>query len=435
MPDFVLDVLNQCLPSREQEESVLNAPSQPSPYTLQVPNMGFIETNHLLTEHNHTGSRSSRSYDEANEVHVAKREEELALERVTSADSLALEVGHPLWRITALISETPKAPIARPESGFDDSDLEESAPSARVSANWKGFTLPSVQQSTDNVEIDLHPRPRANTNLSDSPSSQRSLKTLDYITSKTTSAGSIPGFVHTPVQASCSPPPKPPRTFETERSEGRQSFRYKPPPKPPRTFEYDSQIQANFSSSLYWNFPRPRARRFQTQISSPELDGSALSTDSVDRQDGQESEVALEPYSPHRQQKIQQYTSLPQSDKGEFNHTEDTSPLDETNDKTTLFSKQSSYHNGEAVRRPKPRSGDDCSGPESRYSVSDSGLNISQEEMFLLGSVKPRAGRRKRNALKQATSETLHRARLNFSSPDQSMNGPHRDANFLETTL
>ena len=308
-----------------------------------------------------------------------------------------------------------------------------------MSANWKGFTLPSVQQSTDNVEIDLHPRPRANTDLSDSPSSQRSLKTLDYITSKTTSAGSIPGFVHTPVQANCSPPPKPPRTFETERSEGRQSFRYKPPPKPPpkppRTFEYDSQIQANFSSSLYWNFPRPRARRFQTQISSPELDGSALSTDSVDRQDGQESEVALEPYSPHRQQKIQQYTSLPQSDKVEFNHTEDTSPLDETNDKTALFSKQSSYHNGEAVRRPKPRSGDDCSGPESRYSVSDSGLNISQEEMFLLGSVKPRAGRRKRNALKQATSETLHRARLNFSSPDQSMNGPHRDANFLETTL
>ena len=333
------------------------------------------------------------------------------------------EIGHPLWRITALTSEARKAPIARPESGFDDSDLEESAPSSRVSANWRGFTLPSVQQSTDNVVIDLHPRPRANTDLSDS---QRSLKTLDYITSKTTSAGSIPRFVHTPLQSNGSPPPKPPRTFETEKSEGRESFRYKPPPKPPRTFEYDSQVQANFSSSLYWNFPRPRARRYLTQISSPELDGSTLSTDSVDEQESQE---ILPPYSPHRH-KMPQFNSLPRYVEA-GTYTEDTQ---DDNDKLTLFSKQSSHHNGEAIRRPKPRS-DESSGPESRYSVSDSGLNISQEEMFLLGSVKPRAGRRKRNALKQATSETLHRTRSNFDSVDKPLTSPQRDANFLETML
>ena len=274
----------------------------------------------------------------------------------------------------------------------------------------------------------MHPRPRANTDLSDSPASQRSLKVLDDLTNKTLSAGSIPNSVRTPLQRNITPPPKPPRTFETERSEGRESFRYKPPPKPPRTFEYDSQIQANFSSSLYWNFPRPRARQFQTQISSPaDLDGSALSTDLVD---GQESEEVLPPYSPHRR-KIPQFNSPSQNGVGE-NHIESTHLVNDS-DQITVFSKPSLHHNGEAVRRPQPRSVE-SSRPESRFSVSDSGLNISQEEMFLLGSVKPRCGR-KRKVLKQSTSETLHHVRSNFDSADQPLITSQKDRNFLETTL
>lgn len=64
MPDFVLDALNQCLPSKEQEESVLNAPPQQSPNTLAVPATEFMGSNHLHTEHNHTSATSSRSLDE-----------------------------------------------------------------------------------------------------------------------------------------------------------------------------------------------------------------------------------------------------------------------------------------------------------------------------------------------------------------------------------
>lgn len=328
-------------------------------------------------------------------------------------------MNHPLWRISALTSEARKAPIARPESGLEDSDLEESAPSTRVSASWVDYTLPSVKQSTDNVDIDMHPRPRANTDLSDSPGSERSSK-LQQISSKATSAESITvSLDHT--RTNVNPLPKPPRTFETEKSEGRQSFRYKPPPKPPRTFEYDSQIQANFSSSLYWNFPRPRARRYQTQLSSPGLDGSALSTDS----DGRESEEVLAPYSPHRKHGRQ--SNFRSIDDQVDDH-------NESNDKISLFSKQTSHLNGEAVRRPKPRS-IESSGPESRFSVSDSGLNISQEEEFLLGSVKPRTGRRKRNPLKQAASETLHHACSSFERADQPLTSQRADANFLETTL
>lgn len=276
----------------------------------------------------------------------------------------------------------------------------------------------------------MHPRLRTHTDLSDSPASQRSLKALDDLTNvnQTTSAGSIPSFVHTPFQRIISPPPKPPRTFETERSEGRESFRYKPPPKPPRTFEYDSQIQVNFSSSLYWNFPRPRTRRLQTQISSPDLDGNSLSTDWID---GQESVEILPPYSPHRR-KIPQFISQFQNGERE-NHVEDTHPMD-NNDKITLISKPSPHHNGDAVTRRNPRLVE-SSGPESRYSVSDSGLNISPEEAFLLGSVKPRAGRRKRNALKEATSDTLHHVPSRFDRAKQPLTGPQRDRSFLETTL
>ena len=327
---------------------------------------------------------------------------------------LITDVRQPLWRISALISEARKAPIARPESGLEDSDLEESAPSKRVSVSWVDYTLPPVQQINDNV-IDIHPRPRANTDHSDSPGYERSSK-LQEIASKTTSAGSINSKLDCS-RENGNPPPKPPRTFETERSEGRQSFRYKPPPKPPRTFEYDSQIQANFSSSLYWNFPRPRAWKYQTQYSSFDLDGSTLSSDSVD---GRESEEVLTPYSPHRKKGPQYFRTV--SDHVD-NHSRNT-------DKVSLFSKQAVHVNGEAVRRAKPRSVG-SSGPESRISVSDTGLNISLEEEFLLGSVKPRTGRRKRNPLKQAASETLHHS----ERADQPLTGRRTNANFLETTL
>ena len=58
MPDFVLKALNQCLPSKEQEESILSAPDLPCPNTLEVPMTGFVEPNHFLMRNNHTGSRS-----------------------------------------------------------------------------------------------------------------------------------------------------------------------------------------------------------------------------------------------------------------------------------------------------------------------------------------------------------------------------------------
>jgi len=433
MPDFVLEALYQCLPSKEQEDSILNATPQPSPNSLVIPDVsGYKLNNHSHTEPNHTIARLSRSLDAVKTEQVGD-EVELALERVTSADSLALEVGHPLWRITALVSEARKAPIARPESGFDDSDLDDNLPSSRVSANWKSFTLPSVQQSIDDVIVDMHPRPRlrANTDITDlSPDSQRSLKALDDLTNKTSSLGSVQSFASTSLSRNVAPPPKPPRTFETERSEGRESFRYKPPPKPPRTFEYESQIQANFSSSLYWHFPRPRNRMFQTQISSPEVDGSSLSCDSVD---GKESVEVLPPYSSHRSKLPQFYSPSHNAVKKEIKM-DDSLRLDD-NAKGTSVPKLSSYPNGDAVRRPKHRSVE-SSGPESRHSISDSGLHISQEEMFLLGSVKPRAGRRKRKTLKQTASETLHHVRVNVEEYEQLLGpSPRRDRSFLETTL
>lgn len=104
-------------------------------------------------------------------------------------------------------------------------------------------------------------------------------------------------------------------------------------------------------------------------------------------------------------------------------------------DTVALFTKQPSTQNGVAVRRSKPHS-DESSTPESRFSVSDSVLNISQEELFLLGSVKPRGGRRKRNGLlKQAASETLHSTHPNLNGVNQPLTSPHRDPNFLETML
>ena len=67
-PDFVLDALNQCLPSKEQEEIVLNAPPQPSPKTLEVPISELRQNNHIHRELNHkqTNARSSGSLREGN---------------------------------------------------------------------------------------------------------------------------------------------------------------------------------------------------------------------------------------------------------------------------------------------------------------------------------------------------------------------------------
>ena len=58
MPDFVLKALNQCLPSKEQEESILSAPDPPCSNTLEIPPTGFVEPNHFLMRNNHPGSRS-----------------------------------------------------------------------------------------------------------------------------------------------------------------------------------------------------------------------------------------------------------------------------------------------------------------------------------------------------------------------------------------
>ena len=58
MPDFVLKALNQCLPSKEQEESVLSASDPPCPNTLEIPPTGIVEPNHFLIRNNRTGSGS-----------------------------------------------------------------------------------------------------------------------------------------------------------------------------------------------------------------------------------------------------------------------------------------------------------------------------------------------------------------------------------------
>ena len=58
MPDFVLDALNQCLPSKEREETVLYEPPLPTPNTLLVPGSVAVGKNHV---HNHIGSRLPRS--------------------------------------------------------------------------------------------------------------------------------------------------------------------------------------------------------------------------------------------------------------------------------------------------------------------------------------------------------------------------------------
>ena len=58
MPDFVLKALNQCLPSKEQEENVLSAPDPSFPNVLEVPLSPFVEPNHFHKQNNHIASRS-----------------------------------------------------------------------------------------------------------------------------------------------------------------------------------------------------------------------------------------------------------------------------------------------------------------------------------------------------------------------------------------
>ena len=58
MPDFVLKALTLCLPSKEQEESILSAPDPPCSNMLEVPMTSFVEPNHLHMRNNHTGSTS-----------------------------------------------------------------------------------------------------------------------------------------------------------------------------------------------------------------------------------------------------------------------------------------------------------------------------------------------------------------------------------------
>ena len=169
---------------------------------------------------------------------------------------------------------------------------------------------------------------------------------------------------------------------------------------------------------------------FRLRYLLPKVDGSSLSCDSVD---GKESVEVLPPYSSHRSKLPQFYSPSHNAVKKEIKM-DDSLRLDD-NAKGTSVPKLSSYPNGDAVRRPKHRSVE-SSGPESRHSISDSGLHISQEEMFLLGSVKPRAGRRKRKTLKQTASETLHHVRVNVEEYEQLLGpSPRRDRSFLETTL
>ena len=58
MPDFVLEALNHCLPTKEQEESVLNAAEPGCSNTLEVPSIGFVEPNHVLFNPNDLMSMS-----------------------------------------------------------------------------------------------------------------------------------------------------------------------------------------------------------------------------------------------------------------------------------------------------------------------------------------------------------------------------------------
>lgn len=97
-------------------------------------------------------------------------------------------------------SGSPCVPLARPESSIDDSDLEDSGGSSRISTTWKDFTLPPVDQSIDSLTL---------------------------------SRSQCDGLL-SPVTSSCTTP-----TLST--SSDQQSILTKPPPKPPRTFVGDNQ--------------------------------------------------------------------------------------------------------------------------------------------------------------------------------------------------
>ena len=262
------------------------------------------------------------------------------------------------------------APLARPESGLDDSDLEDDPPS-RISKSWKDYTLSTVQQSSDSLD---KPRPRASTE------NFASRKSND-VSPKSSSFSSLP-------------PPKPPRTFETERFEGRQSFRIKVPPKPPRTFEHDSQSTLNYCS-LDWNFPRHKGRAVHT-CSHNSLDGS--------REYFVDSEVRP-PYSSHkRYRRLEENISNGHQDPGNF-------PVG--------FESPGAESRGGAPAKF-----------EARFSFSDSVVNISPEETLLLGSVKPRRGRRSRQKALQRLSHEVSAEQLASAK-----SAPGLSASLLETPL
>lgn len=155
--------------------------------------------------------------------------------------------------------ESARAPIARPESGIDDSDNEDKPQAQRISRRWETFRLSMVEQSSDSLEVT--PRQRSSTN-------EKLIERTQVLSSKCTKSSastSLPGSLNASRTLSFysprgKPPRKPPRTFATEFAQGVPSFSCKPPPKPPRTFEHCSEQDLNSKtfSSLDWDFPISR---------------------------------------------------------------------------------------------------------------------------------------------------------------------------------
>lgn len=150
-------------------------------------------------------------------------------------------------------------PLARPESTFDETELDESAPSSRLSSTWKDFHLPIVEQSIDSLN--------SSRSRSEAPLSPIAVKSLSstptihkHLNDQFFSIPSIPAS-----QSAFTAPPKPPRTFETERSREWNSSDYNTsissynsvqspcsmaPAKPPRTYEYIMVDSASYSYDL-----------------------------------------------------------------------------------------------------------------------------------------------------------------------------------------
>ena len=200
-----------------------------------------------------------------------------------------------LHRPSSLCSiESARAPIARPESSIDDSDVEENLPPQRISRRWENFRLSLVEQSSNS--LDLTPRLRSSTN-------ERLIERCQTLPSKlpkTSASTSLPGSLNASRTLSFHsprgrPPTKPPRTFATELAVGKPWFSCKPPAKPPRTFEHNTDSKA--FSSLDWDFPYSRGIGYDT----PSLQSLSGARGSDFRySDG----ATMSPYSPHGKQKF-----------------------------------------------------------------------------------------------------------------------------------